>query len=74
MIKTIYKGQPDKKPEVWKGKCPECRSVHECEQSDLKVVYDGNYDVRTGELACPVCNYVCTFRPKKDYDKLKETK
>lgn len=74
-IKTIYRGQPDKKPEVWKGKCGGCKSVHECDKEDLAVVYGHPGSVeRFGELSCPVCHEVCTFRPKSDYDKLKGKK
>ena len=74
-IKVIYRGVP--KPLVYRGKCDGCLSVMECGESDLHSLAtdpDGPF----GVAICPVCSpgrmVSVTFRPKADYDRLKEVK
>ncbi len=78
-IKVVYRGVP--KPLVYKGKCESCSSVLEADTTDL-LSSDLRPDMHGpfGTAYCPVCEvagrpglYV-VFRPKADYDRLKEAK
>ena len=73
-IKVIHRGTP--KLLVYKGKCDGCSSVMDCEESDLRA-RDTDETGPFGLATCPVCMprlMNVTFRPKADYDRLKEVK